>query len=318
MAPIPGRLRVPLRKSLGGHLSRSFINELFQTFDFSYPPTGGLGGSDFELVDRYLGDVDWNDAEQRTRVYLLVEGLLGPGQYRDDILSRGGAGELDGLRAGLEAMRMQEPVGEQLSAIPSSADTDTGASKLPSQQRVADPRKVMVVYGRNEPARRAMFDFLRALDLQPLEWGQLVQNAESAAPYVGQVLDHAFNVAQAIVILFTPDDQAYLRKKLRREDEDDHESTAMGQPRPNVLFEAGMAFGRNPQRTVLFVVGRIRPISDLSGRHMIRYVGKEQSLRDLARRLEQAGCPVNTQGDDWASTERFSEAYTVTQEDSLA
>ena len=46
----------------------------------------------------------------------------------------------------------------------------------------------MVVYGRNAQATRALFDFLRALGLQPLEWDQLVAAMDTATPYVGEFL----------------------------------------------------------------------------------------------------------------------------------
>jgi predicted nucleotide-binding protein len=37
-----------------------------------------------------------------------------------------------------------------------------------------DPTKVFVVHGRNEKARIAMFAFLRAIGLQPIEWSEAV------------------------------------------------------------------------------------------------------------------------------------------------
>src|ERR1700678_1196404 len=43
-----------------------------------------------------------------------------------------------------------------------------------AEASAADPRKVMVVHGRDAEARRAMFDFLRALHLDPQEWSELV------------------------------------------------------------------------------------------------------------------------------------------------
>jgi predicted nucleotide-binding protein len=183
----------------------------------------------------------------------------------------------------------------------------------PSQvkQAVEDPRKVVVVYGRNEPARRATFDFLRALDLRPLEWGELVLGTGVASPYIGQVLDHAFATAQAVVVLFTPDDEARLREPLRKEDEPSHEVALTGQPRPNVIFEAGMAFGLHPERTVLLSIGYSRPVSDLSGRHEVRFDGSQRALRDVARRLKETGCPVNQEGDDWTSVDRFREALAI-------
>ena len=170
----------------------------------------------------------------------------------------------------------------------------------------ADPKKVMVVHGRDEEARRAMFDFLRALGLSPLEWGKLVAGTGKAAPYIGEVLSHAFQVAKAVVVLFTPDDEAFLRRDLRGSKEPDYETKLTPQARPNVLFEAGMAFGVHAERTVLVELGSMRPFSDIYGRHVVRLNGTDKPLRDIARRLESIGCTVDDSNDDWAST-RFPE-----------
>jgi hypothetical protein len=48
---------------------------------------------------------------------------------------------------------------------------------------VEDRRKVMVVHGRNETARDALYTFLRAIDLRPMEWSELVGDANAGAPY---------------------------------------------------------------------------------------------------------------------------------------
>ncbi|MFZ1007623.1 MAG: hypothetical protein WAN65_12350, partial [Candidatus Sulfotelmatobacter sp.] len=47
----------------------------------------------------------------------------------------------------------------------------------------SDSRKVFVVYGRNIAARDAMFAFLRALDLDPLEWSAIVHETGKASPF---------------------------------------------------------------------------------------------------------------------------------------
>src|SRR5215831_20229537 len=130
-------------------------------------------------------------------------------------------------------------------------------------------RKVFVVHGRNREARTAMFTFLRAIGLAPIEWSEAVKLTGEASPYIGNVLGAAFNAAQAIVVLLTPDDVAYLRSEYASGD-DDPEKSPSAQARPNVLFEAGMAMGRDPKRTVLVELGQLRPFSDVVGRHAVR------------------------------------------------
>jgi hypothetical protein len=52
--------------------------------------------------------------------------------------------------------------------------------------------------------------------------------------------------------------------------EPEYETRLVGRPRPNVLLEAGMAFGAQPTRTILVELGDLRPVSDLTGRNVIR------------------------------------------------
>ncbi len=62
-------------------------------------------------------------------------------------------------------------------------------------------RKVFVVHGRNAAARAAMYAFLRSIGLTPIEWSHARALAGEANPYIGQILDAAFDAAQAVVVL---------------------------------------------------------------------------------------------------------------------
>jgi predicted nucleotide-binding protein len=166
-------------------------------------------------------------------------------------------------------------------------------------------RKVFVVHGRNEAARSAMFTFLRAIGLAPIEWSEAVRMTGEASPYIGHVLDMAFDAAQAIVVLLTPDDIAYLRPEYASGD-DDREIEPQAQARPNVLFEAGMAMGRDAKRTVLVELGQLRAFSDVAGRHAVRIGDSPAKRKDLAQRLESAGCSINLTGNDWFTAGDFS------------
>jgi hypothetical protein len=66
------------------------------------------------------------------------------------------------------------------------------------------------------------------------------------------------------------------------------------------LFEAGMAIGHDADRTILVELGNVRPFSDVAGRHVIRMDGGAARRKELANRLETAGCAVNLSHDDWA------------------
>lgn len=193
-----------------------------------------------------------------------------------------------------------------------------------------NPRAVAVAYGRDGQARAAVFDFLRALGLDPLEWEELVAQTESATPYTGEAVEAAFRIAQAVVVLFTPDDEARLHDELHSASgEPEHERHLTGQPRPNVLLEAGTALATHSDRTLIVEIGAIRPISNLGGRNVVRVDGSAETLNAAAARLERAGCNVRRDRGDWLNGRRFSEllalrrrpgnpsAATTTSEDEL-
>ena len=162
-----------------------------------------------------------------------------------------------------------------------------------------DPRRVFVVHGRNLELRDAMFNFLSSIGLEPIEWTEAIKWTESGSPYVDEILNAAFEHAQAIVVLMTPDDEARLRSEFRSENDPPHEKTLTPQARPNVIFEAGMARGRDPKRTVLVEIGQLRPFSDIGGLHIVRLDNSTEKRQDLAMRLKTAGCPVNLDGTAW-------------------
>jgi Predicted nucleotide-binding protein containing TIR-like domain len=164
-----------------------------------------------------------------------------------------------------------------------------------------DPRRrVFVIHGRDEAVRECMFDFLRTLDLKPLEWETLVAASGSTVPFLGDVVQRAL----AVVVL-TPDDVVNLHPALHGPAEAPFEVAETCQPRPNVLIELGMVLAAYPERTIIVEFGCLRPIADLAGRNVIHFDGSEISLGKLAERLKSAGCTADTQGSDWRGTQRF-------------
>lgn len=161
-----------------------------------------------------------------------------------------------------------------------------------------DPRKVFVIHGRNEQVRRGLFDFLRSIGLDPIEWSEATRLTGRGSPYIGQILDAAFGAAQAVVVLQAPDDVAYLHESLADRN-GDPECVPQMQPRPNVLFEAGLAMGRDEDRTVLVEMGHMRGFSDTHGRHAVRLDNSLKKRQELANRLHTAGCDVRLSGSDW-------------------
>jgi len=165
--------------------------------------------------------------------------------------------------------------------------------------------RVFVIHGRNEEMRRALFDFLRAIGLKPIEWSEAVALTGKPTPYIGEILDAAMQYAQAIVVLFTGDDLVRLKDEFLWVNDPVYERETTPQSRPNVIFEAGLAIGKYPDRTILVQVGNLRPFSDIAGRHFIRLLNSSKSRQELAQRLELAGCEVDLSGTDWHDAGSF-------------
>ena len=168
-----------------------------------------------------------------------------------------------------------------------------------------DLRKVFVAHGRDKRNRDAMFTFLRSIHLDPIEWSEARKATGRPMPYIGDILDKAFSMARAVVVLLTPDDEAKLRDVFLSEDDPPHEKNLIGQARPNVLFEAGMAMGRSPEHTILVECGKLRPFSDIAGLHVVRFDGESTTRQELAHRLQDAGCEVSLEGTDWHTAGDF-------------
>jgi predicted nucleotide-binding protein len=172
----------------------------------------------------------------------------------------------------------------------------------PSQELSRDLRSVFLVHGRWAEAAEAMREFLASLDLKVIEWEQAAQNTRKASPYTGEILDAGFAMAKAAVVLMTPDDVACLNPSLLP---DQQPEPLTGQPRPNVIFEGGMAWQKFRDQTVLVEVGALRGFSDLAGVNTVRLDGSPETRRAVASRLKTAGCAVDDSGDRWLRAGSF-------------
>lgn len=184
-------------------------------------------------------------------------------------------------------------------------DSIQTGTPIAKPESMSDKKKVFVVHGRNSRLNSDFFSFLRALHLEPIEWSEAISATGEASPYIGDILSAAFAEAQAIVVLMTPDDSVILKKPFHRNDDQSYEKTFFGQARPNVLFEAGLAFGHDHKRTVIVEVGKLKPFSDIHGRHVVRLDDSPERRQEVANRLRTAGCAVHTEGSDWLSVGTF-------------
>ena len=169
---------------------------------------------------------------------------------------------------------------------------------------------VFVIHGRNQSTTDSLNHFLRSINLKPIEFSAAIQQtiaklSKGGNPHISEILDTVFESTGALVVLFTGDDEVRLKKALHHKREKILERTLNFQARPNVLFEAGMAYAKHPEKTVFVTVGKVKEFSDIAGRHMMYLDNSTKSRRQLALRLKSLGCPVDLDGDDWENAGRF-------------
>ena len=228
-------------------------------------------------------------------------------------------GQLDLQAQGFTYSRDERDVTDDFITGPPGEHLEVASERIQEIRPATGTREVFVVHGRNLSARDELFNFLRAIDLRPLEWPEAVQSTGEGSPYIGQILDAAFSRAHAVVVLFTPDDEARLKKPFQTDRDTSDETQLRGQARPNVLFEAGMAMARSQKRTILVEfakLGNLRPFSDIDGRHFIRLDNSVGCRQELAQRLQAAGCPANLDGTDWRAAGDFEAAVVATVQES--
>jgi predicted nucleotide-binding protein len=195
-----------------------------------------------------------------------------------------------------------------LSAAPTppvvpSAGTDSARTTLAHERTTgvtsSSGRSVFLVHGRDIAARDELIKFLRALDLKIINWREAAAAAGGGTPYTGDIVIAGLTMADAIVVLLTPDDVGYVRVAHRSGHDGPDELEPTGQARLNVIFEAGMAMALARERVVVVEMGAVRAMSDTAGLNVVRLRDSIDSRRDLAGRLRSAGLAADTADDEW-------------------
>jgi predicted nucleotide-binding protein len=177
---------------------------------------------------------------------------------------------------------------------------------MPASSSAGQGRRVFVVHGRDRSARDAVTALLKAFDLKVITWRDAAAHAGGGTPYTGDIVAAGMDMADAVVVLLTPDDIGYVRPMFRGEDDQPHEAEPTGQARLNVIFEAGMAVARDRNRVVLVAVGNVRKMSDIEGLNLIRMHDGIECRKDLAQRLRSAGLAVDDSGEEWRTAGNFN------------
>ena len=198
--------------------------------------------------------------------------------------------------------------------VPTSVTPTAPISKIArsSPKSTRTPRTkentVFVVHGRDSKLRDSMYAFLGALGLKPQEWGHAIRSVRRRGgnPYVNDAVNKIMEQAEAIVVLLSPDDEVQLKRQFLSKSERQTEGKLRAQARPNVIFETGIAIGAHHKKTVIVQIGDVKPFTDIGGMHIHRMNGSDASRNGLAKRLEDLGCTINTDGDHWLRAGDFA------------
>lgn len=155
---------------------------------------------------------------------------------------------------------------------------------------------VFVVHGRDRRPVEAIERFLQFAGLKMLSWTEAVNLTGESQPHTFDVVRAGMDAAAAIIVIFSPDDEARLHPSLRGKNEPPE--PILGQARQNVILEAGMAFAYARARTIFVQSEPTRPISDIDGFNWVKLDGKWDSRKDLVNRLRNAGAAVKMHDDN--------------------
>ena len=154
-----------------------------------------------------------------------------------------------------------------------------------SKRAVSRPGRgvVFVVHGRDLRAAHSLRDHLRRLGVRVRLFEEVAARVRGA-PMVASVVRSAISEAAVVIVLLTPDEQAVLydpgKSRFLAEE-------ARWQTRPNVVFEAGWAYGRNPEATLFVSLGDASFFSDIAG-HVVTRLDTADGLFRLRSQLAKA------------------------------
>lgn len=196
------------------------------------------------------------------------------------------------------------PPASTVAAAPGKVETEA----MRVMKSEPDSRKIFVIHGRCEPARHETGIFLRALGLEPL-WFRDVRKDMGGTTHIIKVVERGMELAQGILALVTPDEFSALRPDLRSPGESG-EAVERWQARPNVIFEAGMAYGIDPDRVAFVLFGDAKLFTDAAGIHVFWPTndhGPDSHRAQLRGLLAGATmkCTVNMHSDDWMTAGNF-------------
>lgn len=166
-------------------------------------------------------------------------------------------------------------------------------------------KNVLLISGKDQKLTGDMRHFLRKIGLRPFEpQGQFPGGVSD--PY--KALQRAINAACAVVVVLTGDDEARLQQQWYILDDDkEDELKPFPQPRLNVLFGAGIAFARCPNKTILVKRGRVRLCRYFEDRRLVELGDQFEQRYSFIEMLRCVGCAVDLSSNEWIDVGNFSD-----------
>jgi len=168
---------------------------------------------------------------------------------------------------------------------------------------------VFIVSGRCRAARDAIVRILSGAGLKVVDFPEAKDDAGTGMTIVDYIVERAHQSANAVLVLMTPDEIAFLRRELSSPGDRPEERGPIKQSRPNVIDELGRSMSSRRNKTVLVSMGDIRIPSNEAGYFVERFDGSEDKRKDLLLALEKrCGCTVNWRG-PWNECDPFFDAF---------
>jgi predicted nucleotide-binding protein len=208
----------------------------------------------------------------------------------------------------LAELRGSAPRGTNTSPFPATSSKPPGKRLAKTKIKATKDNSMFVVHGRDAKLNQDMYAFLASIGIVPMEWDQAIKAARGGAnPIVGDVISQAMERVQGVMVLFSPDEEAKVRPKFASASDKRKADHLKGfQPRPNVIFEAGLALGAHSDKTILVQVGTVRDISDIAGKHMVHLSNSFADRKRLADRLSsKLKFKVDLDGTTWQTIGDF-------------
>lgn len=168
-----------------------------------------------------------------------------------------------------------------------------------------DPKKVFIIHGRNMKARDELGIFVRSLGLSPINFMDL-RASMGGTPTVAEIVERGMDQAQGVIALITADEYAAVRPDFRYA-HDQSDDIQRWQARPNVIFEAGIAFGRDRKRVIFVLLGPPKLFTDVAGIHVLRPNNDPSGDRAVLRTTlwQGMGCDIEVHSTDWMRSGDF-------------